>query len=78
MDVHRLSVSFFLFALMVSTNPAASKERLVHKRHVQSAGSVQTKPNDRTKSVQSGGAIGLTSRFRAEDLIPDICKGCSS
>jgi hypothetical protein len=76
-----LLAAFAMLAVVFSTNQAAGMERALPKRQVQPASAAQAKPSDRIKSNRESNArrtISATSDFRAEDLIPDICKGCSS
>ena len=70
-----------LLAITSSTSQAAGSERAPPKRHVQSVAAAQTGPSDRmalSRKVDSGPQFTATSDFRAEKLIPDICRGCSS
>jgi hypothetical protein len=69
-------------AMMVATSQAAANVRLASKRHhADPAAKVETISQQRTTSGPKATVkrdISATSDFRAEDLIPDICKGCSS
>ena len=69
-------------AVMVATSQAAANVRLASKRHhADPAAKVETISQERTTSGRKATVkrdISATSDFRAEDLIPDICKGCSS
>ena len=79
--MRRFFAAFALLVIIFSTSQVAGMERSPQQRSVQSASAVQTKPSDPAMSGRKVGAvraISATSDFRAEDLIPDICKGCSS
>jgi hypothetical protein len=69
-------------AVMVATSQAAASVRLVSKRHhADPPAKAETISQERTASRRKATVkrdISATSDFRAEDLIPDICKGCSS
>ncbi len=76
-----LLAAFVTLAIVFSTSQVSGMERTPPKRHVQSAAANQARPTDRTMSIRKVNAsrtISATSDFRAEDIIPDICKGCSS
>ena len=67
-------------ALMFSTAQAAGSERSP-KRSAYTNVSVQVPSSHRaaiSRKTDVGRQFSATSNFRAEDLIPDICKGCSS
>jgi hypothetical protein len=75
----RLLVAFALLVIIFGTSQVAGREQSLQQRSVQSAAAVQTRPSDLAiRKVSARRAISATSDFRAEDLIPDICKGCSS
>jgi hypothetical protein len=79
--MRRLPISLLLLALVASANQATARERWAPKRYAQSAATVQSTPSDQAKpgpTRNNGGAVGGDAQFRAERLIPDICKGCSS
>jgi hypothetical protein len=78
--MRRLLAIFAMLAVVCSTSQAAGMERALPKRQIQPASAAQAKPSDRIKSNRELNArrtISAASGFRAEDLIPDICKGCS-
>jgi hypothetical protein len=71
-----------LLAVIFGSIQVAAAERQPSKRsHVDSAAKVEMTssgsqaPNRKTGPKRT---IKVISDFRAEDLIPDICKGCSS
>ena len=73
--------AFAVSVLMFSTSQVAGSERLSPKRSVQPPAAVQVRSSNRpamSRKVDIGRQFSATSNFRAEDLIPDICKGCSS
>lgn len=79
--MRRVLAAFAMLAIVFSTSQAAGMERIPSKRHAQSAAAVQARSSERrmpSRKVSASPAISATSDFRAEDLIPDICKGCSS
>jgi hypothetical protein len=70
-----------ILAEIFSTRQVAGQERPQQQRPFESAAAVQARRFDPAMSgrkVSARHAISATSAFRAEDLIPDICKGCSS
>ena len=73
--------AFVMSALVLSTSQVAGSERPPSRPAVQSAAAIQMRVSDRTPSNRKNGGkrqFSATTDFRAEDLIPDICKGCSS
>jgi hypothetical protein len=75
-----LSACAFLAAIF-STGLVAGQERPQQQRPFESAAADQARRFDPAMSgrkVSARRAISATSAFRAEDPIPDICKGCSS
>jgi hypothetical protein len=79
--MRRVLAAFAVLTIVFSTSQVVGMERTPPKRQVQSAAAVQARPSDRVTSsrkVSASRTISATSDFRAEDLIPDICKGCSS
>ncbi|HVX76487.1 MAG TPA: hypothetical protein VHB49_10180 [Bradyrhizobium sp.] len=73
--------AFALLAVVFTTSQVAGMERTSPKRHVQPAAAVQVKPSERarpSRKVNSTRDVSATADFRADELIPDICKGCSS
>jgi hypothetical protein len=69
-----------LLAIMSGTSQAAGMERTPPKRHAGSIAAARAMPLERASSrkVDPGRQFSATSDFRADKLIPDICKGCSS
>jgi hypothetical protein len=79
--MRRFLAALALLAIASSTSQAAGVERTPPKRHVQSIAAAQARPSDRvmpSRKVDPKREFSATSDFRAEELIPDICKGCSS
>jgi len=70
-----------LSALVFTTNQAVGSERPHPKWPVQSASAIQSIPSDRAAlnpKLDIRRQFDPTQNFRAKDLVPDICKGCSS
>jgi hypothetical protein len=70
-----------LLAITSSTSQAAGMERTTPMWHAQSIAAGQVRPSERvvsSRKVDPRRQFSATSDFRAEELIPDICKGCSS
>ena len=70
-----------LLAITSSTSQVAGMERTTPTWHAQSIVAGQARPSDRmvsSRKVDPRRQFSATSDFRAEELIPDICKGCSS
>jgi hypothetical protein len=79
--MRRALAAFAVLAIVFSTSQVAGTERMPPKRYVQSVAAVQAGPSDRARSsrkLDPRREFSATSDFRAEELIPDICKGCSS
>jgi hypothetical protein len=74
-------VALAVSALVFSTSQAAGSERPPPKRSVHSPVAIRTPSSHRaamSRKPDVGRRSSALSDFRAEDLIPDICKGCSS
>ncbi len=79
--MRRVLAAFAMLAIVFSTSQVAGMERTPPKPNAQSAQAVQARSSERTmpsRKVSASPSISATSDFRAEDLIPDICRGCSS
>jgi hypothetical protein len=79
--MHGLLAAFVAFAMLFSAGEAAGAQRTKPKQHSGSNAVVQTEAPQRTvsgRSTRSNRASGMNPTFRAEDIVPDICKGCSS
>jgi hypothetical protein len=79
--MQRLLAALVLFSVLFDVSELAATERMDPKRHAGSKISVQAKPTLRMMSgrnARSDRAISSDATFRAEDIVPDICKGCSS
>ncbi len=76
-----LLAAFIAFALLSSASEASGAQRTKSKQHSTSKAVVQTgalQPKVSARSTSSNRAASTSPSFRAEDIIPDICKGCSS
>jgi hypothetical protein len=76
-----LFAAFIAFAMVFSASEAAGAQRTKPKQHGSSSAVVQTEAPQRTisgRSTRSHGASDRKATFRAEEIVPDICKGCSS
>jgi hypothetical protein len=79
--MRRFLTALALLAIMSSTSQAAGMVRTLPKRHGQSIAAAQARPSDRvlsSRKVDRALQFSATSDFRADELVPDICKGCSS
>lgn len=79
--MQRLLSALVLFSVLFGASEVAGAERMDAKRHPRSSTSVQTKPSTRMmagRDARPDRAISSTATFRAEDIVPDICRGCSS
>jgi len=79
--MRRLLTALALLAITSCSSHAAEMERTPPKRHLQYIAAAQARPSDRmasSRKVDPGRQFSATSDFRAEKLIPDICRGCSS
>jgi hypothetical protein len=81
--MRRLLSTVLLTLALIGVGAAEGAERAATKRDpgpnvsVQDATARPTKPNKDAKRSRAAGTSWSTS-FRAEDIVPDICKGCSS
>ena len=76
-----LFAAFIAFAVLCSATEAAGAQR--HKPDQQGSlgAAVRADAPQRPLSGRNRGsksAISVSPTFRAEDIVPDICKGCSS
>lgn len=79
--MQRLLAALVLFSMLFGASEVAGTERSDPKRNLSSNISVQTKPTLRMmpgRTARPERAISPPETFRAEDIVPDICKGCSS
>jgi hypothetical protein len=79
--MHCLFAAFIAFAMLFSASEAAGAQRTKPKQHSASEAVVQTEAPQRTipgRSTRSQRGSDGKSAFRAEEIVPDICKGCSS
>lgn len=79
--MQRLLSALVLFSVLFGASAVAGTERMDPKRYLGSSISVQTTPSVRMMSGRNARpdrAISSNATFRAEDIVPDICKGCSS
>jgi hypothetical protein len=76
-----LVAALVAFAMLVSASEATGAGRTTPKQHGTSNAIVQTEAPQRSlsgRSARSNRAGGMSPTFRAQDIVPDICKGCSS
>jgi hypothetical protein len=76
-----LLAAFIAFAILFSASEAAGAQRIKPKQHSSSSAVVQTEAPQRTVSgrgTRSHRAGDGKPAFRAEEIVPDICKGCST
>jgi len=79
--MHGLLAAFIAFAMLFSASEAAGAQRTKPKQHSGANAVVQTETPQRTipgRSTRSHRASDGEPAFRAEYIVPDICKGCSS
>jgi hypothetical protein len=80
--MHGLLAAFIAFAMLFSASEAAGAQRTKPKQHGSSnAAAVQAEAPQRTMSsrgTRSHRASDGKPAFRAEEIVPDICRGCSS
>lgn len=79
--MRRFLAALALLAITFGTSQAVGMERTPPARHAQSIAAVQARISDRVASSPKANPrrqLSATSDFRAEEIIPDICKGCSS
>lgn len=79
--MHGVLAAFIAFATLFSASEAAAAQRTKLKQHSGSNAVVQTEapqqiPSGRSTRSNRAGDRNLV--FRAEHIVPDICKGCSS
>jgi hypothetical protein len=81
--MRRLLSTVLLTLALIGVGAAECAERAETKRDagpnvgVQGGTARPTKPSKDSKRSHAAGTSWSTS-FRAEDIVPDICKGCSS
>jgi hypothetical protein len=79
--MHGLFAAFIVLAMLVGTGEATGAQRTKPTQHSGSNAVVQTEAPQRgasSRRTRSNRATGMSPTFRAEDIVPDICKGCSS
>jgi hypothetical protein len=79
--MHGVLAAFIAFAMLFSASEAAGAQRTKLKQRSGSNAVVQTEAPQRMpfgRSKRSNRASDRNPVFRAEDIVPDICKGCSS
>ncbi|MCB1392900.1 MULTISPECIES: hypothetical protein [unclassified Nitrobacter] len=78
----RILAILTMFAILFGTSQVAAMERPHSTRHqADPAAKVRVVSPDQStanQKVTRQRAFSITSDFRADELIPDICKGCSS
>lgn len=73
-----LLAASIVFAMLFIAGESTAAQRTKPKQH---SGSNATELPQRAVSAQntrSNRATGMSPTFRAQDIVPDICKGCSS
>ncbi|NOJ38784.1 hypothetical protein [Bradyrhizobium australiense] len=76
-----LLAAFVVFALLFSATEATGAQRKKPKQPGSSNVVVQTEAPERPvsgRNTTSSRSTTVIPTFRAEDIVPDICKGCSS
>jgi hypothetical protein len=76
-----LLATFIGFAMLFSVSEAAGAQRDKPQQQSSSSAAAQADASQRPVSgrdIKSKSAISGSPTFRAEDIVPDICKGCSS
>jgi hypothetical protein len=76
-----LLAAFIAFVMLFGASEAAGAKRTKLTPHSSSSAVVQTEAPQRTisgRSARSRRASDGQPAFRAEEIVPDICKGCSS
>jgi hypothetical protein len=79
--MQRLLAALVLFSVLFGASGAAGTERMDPKRNIGSNISVRAKPTLHMMSGRNAKpdrAIDPSPTFRAEEIVPDICRGCSS
>jgi hypothetical protein len=79
--MHGLFAAFIAFAMLFGASEAVGAQRTKPQQHSSSNAVVETEAPQRTlsgRSTRSNRASDRNLTFRAEDIVPDICKGCSS
>jgi hypothetical protein len=79
--MHGLLAAFIVLAMLFGAGEATGAQRTKPKQRSGSNEVVQTEAPQRSvsgRSTRSNRATGTNQTFRAEDIVPDICKGCSS
>ncbi len=79
--MHGVLAAFIAFATLFSASEAAAAQRTKLKQHSGSNAVVQTEAPQQIpsgRSTRSNRAGDRNPVFRAEHIVPDICKGCSS
>ena len=79
--MQRLLSALVLCSVLFGASEVAGTERMDPKRYLGSSISVQAKPSVRMMSGRNARpdrGISPIPTFRAEEIVPDICKGCSS
>jgi hypothetical protein len=76
-----LLATFIAFAMLFGAGEAAGAQRKKPQQHTNSSAVVHTDGPQQpvsSRSTRPNRAISASPTFRAEDIVPDICKGCSS
>jgi len=76
-----LFAAFIAFALLFSATEAAGAQRYKSNQQGSSSAAVHADAPQRPvsgRNTRPKTAISASPTFRAEDIVPDICRGCSS
>jgi hypothetical protein len=76
-----LLAALVVFAVLLGACEATGAERLKPKRHGSANAAVQTAAPKQMvpgRGKRSNPATRTDPTFRTEDIVPDICNGCSS
>ena len=76
-----LFATFIAFAMLFTVSEAAGAQRGKPQQQSSSNAAAHADASQRPVSgrdTRSKSAISVSPTFRAEDIVPDICKGCSS
>jgi hypothetical protein len=76
-----LLAAFIAFAMLFGASEAVGAQRTKPKQHSSSSAVLQTEAPQRTLSgrgTRSHRAGDRKPAFRAEEIVPNICRGCSS
>lgn len=76
-----LLATFIAFAMLFNASEAAGAPREKAQQQGRPSAAAHAEATQRPvsgRNTTSKNAISASPTFRAEDIVPDICKGCSS